>query len=56
MTKSLWTRRIDDAAKPVQEKTGERPMTAQENYDLAARRELFPSKSRGRAKPAEKQE
>jgi hypothetical protein len=43
-------------AEPVQEKSVGRQMSAQETYELAARRELFERPSRTRAKPAEKRE
>jgi hypothetical protein len=43
-------------SEPVQEKTETRPGTAKEEYELAARRELFERPSRTRAKPAEKRE
>ncbi|MCO4257347.1 hypothetical protein [Pseudarthrobacter cellobiosi] len=41
-------------AEHVQEKSEGRLMSATEQYELAARRELFPRQPRGRAKPAEK--
>lgn len=43
-------------AEPVQEKITDRPMSAQQEHDLAARRELFDRPSRTRAKPAEKRD
>lgn len=47
-------KKSDDAAERGQEKTGVRPMSAQENYNLAARRELFPGKSDRRARQPKK--
>ena len=49
-------KKSDQPAEPVQEKTETRPGTAKEEYELAARRELFERPSRTRAKPAEKRE
>jgi len=49
-------KKTGDPAEPIQEKIENRPMTAQENYELAARRELFKRPTRPRAKPVAKQE
>lgn len=44
----------DDPAEPVQEKSESRQMSAQEQFELAARRPLFTGKSDRRTKPGEK--
>lgn len=49
-------KKSSEPAERVQEKNDVRPMTAQEEYSLAARRELFPARSKVRGKAAEKRE
>lgn len=52
----LVDKKSSEPAEQVQEKSEPRPMTAKEEYELAARRELFPRQSKARGKPAEKRE
>lgn len=44
-------KKTDQPAEPVQEKTPARAMSPQEQYELAARRRLFPGESDRRTKP-----
>lgn len=49
-------KKSEDPAEPVQEKNTGRQMSAKDEYDLAARRELFKRPTTSRAKPAEKRD